>query len=153
MINLTTNEVIRVIKGNYTGHLGFIAQNSPHVLPITYYYDESNNSIISYSAEGNKIDAMRENNNVCLQIEEIVSNNNWQSVLVYGTFEELHGADAKQKLHQFTEGVREIIKWKEKRQTDFIGEFSSKLSSRGTSIVYRININEFTGKRKEDCTD
>jgi len=89
MTDLAANAITRILKDNYTGYLGFISQHIPHILPITYYYDESNNSIISYSTGGYKIDAMRENSTVSLQIEEVVSNYNWQSVLVFGTFEEL----------------------------------------------------------------
>lgn len=149
MTDLTVNEIIRVLKNNYIGHLGFIAQLVPNVLPITYYYDEPDNTIISYSSEGYKIDAMRKNSLVCLQVEDIVSNYNWQSVLAYGTFEELSGADAKQKLHSFTEGVKGVVLRKENREAEFINEFSSKMYSRGSPIVYRVKINDFIGKRKE----
>ena len=69
--------------------------------------------------------------------------------MVHGTYEELQGPDAKFKLHQFTEGVKDIILRKEKRETEYISEFSSKLYSRGNPTVYRIKILEITGKRKE----
>lgn len=149
MTNLTDNESIRLLKNNYIGHLGFISQHRPYVLPITYYYDKENNSLISYSADGHKIDAMRKNTAVTLLVEEIKSSYNWQSVMVHGTFEELQGPDAKFKLHQFTEGIKSLILHKENRETEYISEFSSKLYSRGNPTVYRIKILEITGKRKE----
>ncbi len=149
MIDLTTNESIRILMDNYTGHLGYISQHQPYVLPITYYYDKEDHSIISYSSEGHKIEAMRNNHSVSLLVEEIISSKNWQSVMAHGTFEELQGADAKFKLHQFTEGVKSLILRKEHRETEFISEFSSKLYSRGNPTVYRIKILEVTGKRKE----
>jgi nitroimidazol reductase NimA-like FMN-containing flavoprotein (pyridoxamine 5'-phosphate oxidase superfamily) len=92
---------------------------------------------------------MRNNNAVSLLVEEIISSNNWKSVMAHGTFEELHCSDAKFKLHQFTEGVKGLILRKEHRETEFISEFSSKLYSRGAPTVYRIKILEITGKRKE----
>ena len=147
--NLSKSASVTLLKNNYTGHLAFIAQRIPFALPITYYYDTANNAIISYSSKGLKIDAMRENDTVSLQVEEIESNSNWQSVLVLGTFEELHGSDAKYYLHQFTEGVKSIIAQKEHKHPEFISEFSSKLYSRGIPIVYRIKILEIIGKRKE----
>ncbi|WP_236822238.1 pyridoxamine 5'-phosphate oxidase family protein [Arenibacter sp. NBRC 103722] len=149
MTNLTTSESIRLLKGNYTGHLGYIYQDKPYVLPITYYYDKDDHSLISYSADGHKIDAMRQNTAVTLLVEEVKSSNNWQSVMAHGTYEELQGTDAKFKLHQFTEGVKGLILAKEHRETEFISEFSSKLYSRGIPTVYRIKILEITGKRKE----
>ncbi len=149
MTDLTSSECIRLLKNNYTGHLGFISQGDPYVIPITYYYNQADNTIISYAEEGHKINAMRENGSVSLQVEEIISNSNWQSVLVFGTFEEIKGSNAKYLLHQFAEGVKNIFKHREHKHPEFISEFSSKVYSGGIPIVYRINISEVKGKRKE----
>lgn len=149
MTDLTSSECIRLLKKNYIGHLGFISQGDPYVIPITFYFNQADNTIISYSEEGHKINAMRENGSVSLQVEEIISNSNWQSVLVHGTFEEIKGSNAKYLLHQFAEGVKNIFKVKEHAHPEFISEFSSKTYSGGIPIVYRINISEMKGKRKE----
>ena len=149
MTDLTKSESNSILKNNYIGNLGFIAQQNPYVIPITYYYDEESNSIISYSSEGHKIESMRKNKLVSFAVQEIESVNNWKSLLIHGTFEELKGIDAKQKLHNFSEGVKRIILRKEYKETEFISEFSSKLYSRGIPTVFRIVINEITGKRKE----
>ena len=149
MENLSKSEIITLLKDNYIGHLSYIAQGRPFTIPITYFYDLGSNAIISYSAEGHKMEAMRKNGAVSLEVEEIVSNSNWQSVLAHGTFDELHGSDAKYYLHQFTEGVKNIIKQKEQTLPEFISEFSSKSSSKKIPVVYRIKILEITGRRKE----
>ena len=147
--DLTINESIRILSNNYLGHLAFISKKDPFIIPITYYYYETNNSIICYSAEGHKIKAMRKNTSVSLEVEEIESNSNWQTVLVHGTFEELHGSDAKFYLHQFAQGVKSILTRKEDTLPGVISDFSSKLYSKGIPVVYRIKIVEITGKRKE----
>ncbi|MGB5371263.1 MAG: pyridoxamine 5'-phosphate oxidase family protein [Flavobacteriaceae bacterium] len=149
MTDLTSSECIRLLKNNYIGHLGFISQGDPHVIPITFYYNQADNTIISYSEEGHKINAMRHNGSVSLQVEEIISNSNWQSVLVHGNFEEIKGSNAKYLLHQFAEGVKNVLKVKEQKHPEFISEFSSKTYSGGIPIVYRINISVMNGKRKE----
>ena len=149
MENLSKSEIITLLKDNYIGHLSYIAQGRPFTIPITYFYDLGSNAIISYSAEGHKMEAMRKNGAVSLEVEEIVSNSNWQSVLAHGTFDELHGSDAKYYLHQFTKGVKNIIKQKEQTLPEFISEFSSKSSSKKIPVVYRIKILEITGRRKE----
>ncbi|NNL02147.1 MAG: flavin mononucleotide-binding protein, partial [Eudoraea sp.] len=102
--------------------------------------------IIGYSAEGHKIDAMRKNDLVSLEVEEIKSVNNWRSVNVHGTFEELQGIDAKYLLHEFAQKVKKLVEQKEGSHPEFISEFSSKLYGQGIPIVYRINIQEITGK-------
>ncbi len=144
--NLATKEGIELLKDNYIGHLAFIANGGPYIVPITYFYDQESNSIISYSDEGHKINAMRKNNNVSLAVDEIISVNNWQSILVHGQFEELKGTDAKYLLHKFTEGVKSIILKKEKKHTKFISDFSSTSHLENIPIVYKIQIQEITGK-------
>ena len=149
MTDLTTSASARVLRKNYLGHLAYLWQGKPYLIPITYYFDHTDNTIISYTSEGHKIDAMRKNNSVTVQVEEIQSMFNWESAMVHGTFEELKGSVAKQKLHLFTEGVKSIIKRKEHKEVEFINEFSSKLYSRGIPIVYRVKILEVMGKRRE----
>tara|TARA_R110002051_G_scaffold206109_1_gene271850 strand:+ start:468 stop:920 length:453 start_codon:yes stop_codon:yes gene_type:complete len=149
MTDLTTSAIERVLRNNYLGHLAYLWQEKPYLIPITYYFDHIDGTIISYTSEGHKIDAMRKNNTVTVQVEEMQSMFNWESAMVHGTFEELKGSVAKQKLHQFTEGVKSIIKRKEDKEVEFINEFSSKLYSRGIPIVYRIKIQEVMGKRRE----
>lgn len=146
--DLDTKEGLRVLKENYIGHLAFISQGRPYVLPITYFYDEPNNAIISYTGEGHKLNAMRLNNSVSFQVDEIESASNWQSVLVHCVFEELSGSDAKYRLHQFATGVKDIIEKKEKKDVHFINEFSSKISSDEIPTVYQLKIMEMTGKSR-----
>ena len=147
--NLDHKEEIQLLSDNYIGHLAFIASGSPHVLPITYYYDSQHQRIISYASEGHKIKAMRKNKLVALAVDEINSVNKWRSILVHGEFKEVRGLDAKFELHQFTEGVKDVISRKEKKQLQFISEFSSKLESEGIPIVYHIHITEITSKFRE----
>lgn len=144
--NLETSECIELLNNNYIGHLAFISHDEPYILPITYSYNPKTNTIIGYSSEGHKIDAMRKNDLVSLEVEEIKSVNRWRSVHVHGTFEELQGIDAKYLLHEFTQKVKKLVAQKEKSQPEFISEFSSKLYGQGIPIVYRINIQEITGK-------
>ena len=149
MTDLTISASANVLRNNYLGHLAYLWQGKSYLIPITYYFDHADNTIISYTSEGHKIDAMRKNNSVTVQVEEMQSMFNWESVMVHGTFEELEGSIAKQKLHLFTEGIKSIIKRKEHKEVEFINEFSSKLYSRGIPIVYRIKILEVMGKRRE----
>jgi len=137
-----------LLAGNYIGRIGYISKNNADIIPITYYYDADQHSIISYSGEGFKIDAMRKNESVSFQVDEIESVNQWQSVLVYGSYEELSGLDAKRLLHEFSEGVKKNISKKENSSPKFIREFSSKLSAIGSPVVYRINISGMTGKQR-----
>jgi hypothetical protein len=147
-INLEDTKNKLILENNYIGHLSYIYQNRPYVVPITYYFDKENNNIICYSGEGHKMNAMRKNSSISLQVGEVESVNNWKSVLVHGTFEQHFGSDAKAYLHKFSLGVKEIIIEQEHKKVDFISEFSSKIYNDNVASVFIIKIEEITGKMR-----
>lgn len=148
MKTITSTESTQILAENYIGRLGYISKERVEIIPITYYLDPEHNSILSYSGQGNKIDAMRKNPLVSFQVDEITNLEKWKSVLLYGRFEELTGIDAKYILRIFSEGVKKVIKNKEHSYPNFIQNFSSKAESSDTPIVYRINIQEVTGRER-----
>ena len=147
--NLEQKEQLELLSNNYIGRLAYISAGRPYAVAITFYYEPDSNSIISYSGEGHKIKAMRKNPLVALVVDEVESINNWNSVLVHGTFEEIEGIDAKHHLHQFSEGVKNILNRTVELKARFLSEFSSKIHADGHPIVFRINIDEITGKLRK----
>lgn len=144
--SLKQKESELLLSRNYIGHLAYIYQNKPFIVPITYYYKDD--KVICYSAEGHKIHALRHNNTVALEVAEIQSVNNWQSVVAHGLYEELEGSNAKATLHEFSLGVKDVIMRKELRDLDFISEFSAKVENESVPIVFIINVEEITGKMR-----
>ena len=143
---LSNTENLTLLNNNYIGNISYIYRNRPFIVPITYYYDEKENIIIGYSAEGHKIRSMRQNPHVSINVSEVESVNSWISVLVQGEYQELSGSEAKAKLHAFSLGVKDLIITKEHRELDFISEFSSKIYNDDLPVVFIIKIDEITGK-------
>lgn len=98
---------------------------------------------------GHKIEAMRISGSVALQVDDIESIQHWRSVLVHGIFEEFDGSTAKKYLHRFAEGVQVTVTRKKDTNPKFIQDFSSRLQERGIPIMYRITINDITGKFRD----
>jgi len=147
--NLPEPGIKNLLQSNYVGSLGFIAQSAPYVLPVTYYYDPQNQSIISYSMEGHKVDSLRESPEVSLLVFEQDAMDRWRSALIHGTFEELEGIDAKFYLKEFSEGIQKLMAEKGLGSTHFIDEFSSKSETEGIPLVYRIRITDWSGKFRD----
>jgi nitroimidazol reductase NimA-like FMN-containing flavoprotein (pyridoxamine 5'-phosphate oxidase superfamily) len=147
---LNQTECLEVLRNNYIGHLGFISGRSPYVLPVTYFHNAEEKCILSYSAMGYKIEAMRKYHHIAFQVEDIKSIQNWRSVLIHGNFEELEGSTAKKELHTFAEGVQETISRIKGEKPKFIQDFSSRLQKETPPIVYRIHITEINGKCREN---
>ncbi|WP_242084607.1 pyridoxamine 5'-phosphate oxidase family protein [Aestuariivivens sediminis] len=149
ILKLGKSKCIRLLKDNYIGHMAYIYNNHPYVLPITFYYDAASNAIIGYSSVGHKIKALRMNHAVSLEVSEIESVNNWRSVVVYGTYDEFLGSTAKISLHKFSEGVKAIIKRKEGKDLKFLSEFSSKIYKDGVPVVFKIDVDDLTGRERK----
>lgn len=64
------------------GHLGCVREAQPYVVPIHYAYNEPH--VYIYTTEGKKTEIIEDNPKVCLQVEEVTDEGNWQSVIVTG---------------------------------------------------------------------
>ena len=143
--SIPTEECELLLQQNYIGHLAYVYQHRPFVVPITYFYKDA--KIICYSNDGHKIKALRTNNAVALEVAEIGSVNNWQSAVAHGTYEELDGITAKAMLHEFSLGVKDVVL---KKEFDFIREFSVKIENGLIPIVFVIHVEEMTGKVRRE---
>ncbi len=137
-----------LLSNNFIGRMACCNGNKPYIVPITYYYDKPNNSIIGYSAEGTKINMLRRNPNVCFEVDEVTSIANWKSVIAHGTFQELAGADKRNAEHLFVSKLRELINNPDHHL--FIKDLSAATSENDVIVVYRINLNNKTGRSQEE---
>lgn len=85
--DLNKQECCELLKRLGFGRLGCASKNQPYVVPIYFAYEPDH--LFAFSTAGQKIDWMRTNPLVCVQADEIVSEENWTSVLVTGRYEEL----------------------------------------------------------------
>jgi len=85
--DMTTAECTLMLAANRIGHLGCIAGDRPYVVPIRYVFKEG--AFYSFSLPGKKIDCLRANPRACIQIENLTTDEEWQSVLVEGLYQEL----------------------------------------------------------------
>ena len=147
---LETKEIEYVLENNYIGQIGYIYNNRPFVVPITYFFDKENSAIICYSGDGHKMSAMRKNPTVSLLVSDVDTVTDWKSVLVHGVFEQHFGSDAKAYLHKFSLGIKAVILEKEHSKANFISDFSSKIYKDNVPAVFIIKIEDITGKKRLD---
>ena len=69
------------------GHLGYIHEGKPYVMPMNYYLQKED--IYIFTTEGMKTHDIDANPEVCLQVEEIHEPFHWRSVIVTGQAERL----------------------------------------------------------------
>lgn len=88
LIQDTTPEMnISLLKSTNLGHIACAQGSQPYVTPFIYMYHE--NFIYSFATVGQKIEWMRANPLVCVEVEKIVSRQEWQTVVIFGRYQEL----------------------------------------------------------------
>jgi len=142
--DLEKDECKFILSRNYIGQLAYVYQNKPFTVPITYFFKDD--KIICYSGYGHKVTAMRLNDNVSIQVTELDEVKKWKSAMAHGKYKELDGANAKAYLHDFSLGVKDIIKVREQKELDYINEFSAKVNEDEYPIIFTIEIYEYTGR-------
>jgi len=128
---------LAILREGTMGRLGCIAAGWPYVVPVNYFFDGKD--VYIHSLPGKKIDALRANPRVCLQVDEIKDSYHWRSVIAYGTFEEVS-----------KEETRENVLTRLYSRLPHMTPVESKLvNGLKETIVFRIKVDEVTGVSEE----
>jgi nitroimidazol reductase NimA-like FMN-containing flavoprotein (pyridoxamine 5'-phosphate oxidase superfamily) len=84
---MTRQEILELLTRTHLYKLACAQGSQPYVVPCYFAY--KSNSLYGFSTLGQKIDWMRANPLVCVEADEIVSPQEWVSVIVFGRYEEL----------------------------------------------------------------
>lgn len=85
---LLEHEIKHLLSAVAYAHLACTDGHQPYVVPIHYAYDPP--YIYVYTTEGKKSEIISRNPRVCLQIEDVKDNRDWQSIIVEGEAEQLN---------------------------------------------------------------
>jgi uncharacterized protein len=84
---LSDDEIVELLKRTGYGHLACSRDGKPYMVPIHFAFD--NGAIYVYTTEGKKYEIIKDNPRVCLQAEEVIDNQHWQSVIVDGEAQQI----------------------------------------------------------------
>jgi nitroimidazol reductase NimA-like FMN-containing flavoprotein (pyridoxamine 5'-phosphate oxidase superfamily) len=141
---LDSQKMKALLASQSLGRLACCKDRKPYIIPVTYAFD--GDFIYGQSNEGMKLNMMRKNPHVCFEVDQMLNMRNWQSVIAYGTFEELTGADAdaaREMLfgHVYTLATSSTVHLHEHGGTANIDD-----STRVKHVMYRIKIESMTGR-------
>jgi len=91
---LSPEEIWSLVDSSLFAHLGCSAQGETYVVPISYARD--GDRLVGVTSVGKKVEMMRENPRVCVQVDDIQSLTRWRSAVLWGEFRELSGAERSQ---------------------------------------------------------
>ena len=116
--------------------------NQPYVVPIRI--DLHERFLYGYATLGQKIEWMRENPLVCVEIDEVRTVQEWTSVLVFGRYEELPNTPAFARPRKIAERLFQAHpSWWQPAAVPIATH------AQRASIPFRIQITRMTGRRAE----
>jgi hypothetical protein len=86
---LSTEECVDFLRSRSLGQLACSHRNQPYIVPIHFSFEPERRRIYAFSSVGQKIEWMRQNPAVCLEIDDIKDKEHWTTVLVFGRYREL----------------------------------------------------------------
>jgi len=84
---MTEQECYAMLAGTRIARLACARHDQPYIVPL--HVDFKAGALYGYATLGQKIEWMRENPLVCLEIDDITADEEWASLVVFGVYEEL----------------------------------------------------------------
>ena len=141
---LNTDQINSILFSQVVGRLACTDNNQPYIVPVTYMYDGKN--IYGQTNEGMKLKMLRNNPNICFEVDRMTDMRNWQSVIVFGAFEELKISEAEDARKRLFNRVYPLM------TSSTIHPFGHEVtgnvddSTRQKNVMYRINIQKMSGR-------
>lgn len=139
---LTLDECRAVLSRMDLGRLGCARHDQPYVVPIHYSFDGDRDCVYAISTIGQKIEWMRDNPKVCLEVEDITDRHHWTTVLAVGRYEEIQQAPEEAEARRRAEQL-----FQQRHEWWFPGTARLPSGERPHVVVYRIRIDRVSGRR------
>lgn len=140
---MTEAECLSTLARARLGRLACAHQNQPYIVPIYFAYEQP--YLYAFTKAGQKIEWMRYNPLVCLEVDEVVDEEHWTSIVIFGHYEELRDLPDRQdpSLHALVLLNKNAGWWEP-------GCASAAYRDPAQSLIpvfYRIRIDRISGRR------
>ncbi len=140
---MTMQASLDLLTRNRLGRLACARANQPYIFPIFFAYNE--NSLYCASTVGQKIELMRENPLVAVEVDQIDDVQHWASVIVSGRYEELTDAPETRDKRQLAWSLlqKHPTWWEPGYVKTILGHGERPI----VPLYFRICVGEITGHR------
>jgi nitroimidazol reductase NimA-like FMN-containing flavoprotein (pyridoxamine 5'-phosphate oxidase superfamily) len=138
---LDSDAIEHLLQTAAVARLGCHAEGRTYVVPVSYAY--YGGACYGHMSEGLKLRMLRANPSVCVQIDRVQGLSRWESVIAWGTFEELSGNVAREGAELFMQRIHTALTGHEAGSAE-LARLVERALARG--VVYRIRLDEKTGR-------
>lgn len=137
---MTESECRRMLAAAQVARLACALNGQPYIVPI--HLQVEGDFVYGYATLGRKIEWMRENPQVCLEIDELTTAQQWASLVIVGRYEELpHTVEYEDERMIAERLFQKRPMWWEPASVPLAGHV------RRVPVVFRIRIDRITGRR------
>jgi nitroimidazol reductase NimA-like FMN-containing flavoprotein (pyridoxamine 5'-phosphate oxidase superfamily) len=148
--SLTAEASKAVLQSNTFGRIGCSDGSKIYVVPINYVFD--GRYIIAHSVAGMKINMMRQHPKICFEVDEVISQQSWKSVIAWGQYQELTNGRDRYEAMKLLADRKLYMKISETAIPPETSERRVHPRSPGIikPVIYRIVIEEMTGRYEKN---
>jgi nitroimidazol reductase NimA-like FMN-containing flavoprotein (pyridoxamine 5'-phosphate oxidase superfamily) len=139
---LTPADCAGILSRANMARLACCRMNQPYVVPISIVYDPRQVCLFSFSTVGKKVEWMRANPQVCVEVEDVDDRFHWTTIVILGRYGEIGDSADEKELRQ-----RALTLLNEHPQWWLPGAAKLGESDHHAVVVYRIHIDSMTGRR------
>lgn len=140
---MTFNECRTALEKANVGRLACEHDGQPYAVPINFAFDGT--YLYGFTTLGQKVEWMRANPLVCLEVDEIVGESQWMSLIVFGRYEEL--PDLPEYEHVRARALSFLQKRAIWWEPGYMSQAHRDQTHSLTPIFYRIHLKKITGHR------
>lgn len=144
---LNETEIEALLHAEVTGRIGCHTDGRTYVVPVTYAYHDG--CVYGHSGHGLKLQMMRHSPEVCFEVEHLEDLARWRSVIAWGRFEELRGAEAVVGMQRLLDRLRPLMVSATARPSHGTSHGHGADVHGQQAVVYRIRLSEKTGRFEE----
>lgn len=139
---LNAAECEEILARSDVARLACSRHDQPYIVPIHFSFDTARKCLYAFSTVGQKIDWMRQNPKVCVEIEDIADKNHWTTVLAFGRYEELSDSAADRAARNAAEQLFS-------KRPEWWLPAAAKVGphEHHAMVIYRIQVDRMTGRR------
>jgi nitroimidazol reductase NimA-like FMN-containing flavoprotein (pyridoxamine 5'-phosphate oxidase superfamily) len=134
---MTDRECWSTLAAARLGRLACALENQPYIVPISFVVNDE--LVYSFALPGQKIDWMRRNPRVCLEVDDVRQVDQWTSVVADGRYEELSSPFDREQAHALLQ--QRPMWW----QPGAAARAGATARARPEPIFYRIRVERITG--------